>query len=297
MEISVRNSVVMLLFYSQGSRQGSNALNKSMQGLWSNHTSRRNKLNLNALNAVSSSSTPPPADELPSSVTIQDVFEGEAPALAANVQALNSADPAVTSDLRPSVTSGKRKIRSSKTSDETSKRAKLSGACAVKDHAPPSTRLADLGGVDACVEKLLELVAMPLCHPEVYLHTGVQPPRGVLLHGPPGCGKTLLANAMAGVSLIRLFYRGVLISCYRNWVCHSSVSLLPPLFPECLVNLRRPSETPLTKLRCVETTRTSRIRILMSFIHSGLHLVCYLSTRSTLLHRKERVHSGRWNVE
>ena len=69
---------------------------------------------------------------------------------------------------------------------------------AAKDYAPPTTRLADLGGVDACIEQMLELVALPLMHPEVYLHTGVRPPRGVLLVGPPGCGKTMLAGAIAG---------------------------------------------------------------------------------------------------
>ncbi|KAI9246703.1 P-loop containing nucleoside triphosphate hydrolase protein [Phascolomyces articulosus] len=62
----------------------------------------------------------------------------------------------------------------------------------------PTARLSDLGGIDHCVEEIMELIAMPLAHPEVYIHTGVQPPRGVLLHGPPGCGKTRLAHAIAG---------------------------------------------------------------------------------------------------
>ena len=89
--------------------------------------------------------------------------------------------------------------------DSSSKRTKYpsaNGGSVSKDYTPPFARLSDLGGIDACVEKMLELVAMPLCHPEIYLHTGVQPPRGVLLHGPPGCGKTLLANAIAGVCVL-----------------------------------------------------------------------------------------------
>ncbi|CCA68286.1 related to RIX7-AAA-type ATPase required for biogenesis and nuclear export of 60S ribosomal subunits [Serendipita indica DSM 11827] len=95
-------------------------------------------------------------------------------------------------------TSTARKRKPTFTRDEFPSKKPKGSAATAKTYPPPSIRLSDLGGVQNCVEKLLELVAMPLRHPEIYLHTGVQPPRGVLLHGPPGCGKTLLANAIAG---------------------------------------------------------------------------------------------------
>ena len=102
-------------------------------------------------------------------------------------------------------TAGKRKLRTSRIAEGRSKRSRVAtntAGTSAKDHSPPTARLSDLGGVESCIEKMLELVAMPLCHPEVYLHTGVQPPRGVLLHG--GCGKMLLARAIARVSWISI---------------------------------------------------------------------------------------------
>ncbi|KAJ7510277.1 P-loop containing nucleoside triphosphate hydrolase protein [Mycena galericulata] len=95
--------------------------------------------------------------------------------------------PAETPATPSAVVNGKRKVRSSRTAEDSAvtKRPKISGGGSIsKDHTPPTARLADLGGIEGCIEKMLELVAMPLCHPEIYLHTGVQPPRGVLLHWP-----------------------------------------------------------------------------------------------------------------
>lgn len=60
-------------------------------------------------------------------------------------------------------------------------------------------------GVSFCFSVLQEVcqLLVHIKHPEVYQQLGVSPPRGFLLHGPPGCGKSLLAQAIAGVSTCR----------------------------------------------------------------------------------------------
>uniref|UniRef100_A0A8C9S342 Nuclear VCP like n=1 Tax=Scleropages formosus TaxID=113540 RepID=A0A8C9S342_SCLFO len=61
----------------------------------------------------------------------------------------------------------------------------------------PSVTFEDIGGNEEMLKEVCKLL-IHMRHPEVYQQLGVVPPRGFLLHGPPGCGKTLLAHAVAG---------------------------------------------------------------------------------------------------
>ncbi|XP_054569062.1 nuclear valosin-containing protein-like isoform X2 [Eptesicus fuscus] len=73
------------------------------------------------------------------------------------------------------------------------KKAKARGL----DFQTSSVKFEDVGGNDVTLKEVCKML-IHMRHPEVYQHLGVTPPRGVLLHGPPGCGKTLLAHAIAG---------------------------------------------------------------------------------------------------
>src|SRR5690606_37104530 len=63
----------------------------------------------------------------------------------------------------------------------------------------------DVGGMDETIKQLREMVELPLRYPELFTRLGVDPPKGVLLHGPPGTGKTRLAQAVANESDAQFF--------------------------------------------------------------------------------------------
>jgi transitional endoplasmic reticulum ATPase len=66
--------------------------------------------------------------------------------------------------------------------------------------AVPHVTYEDIGGLKDAIQKIREMVELPLRHPELFERLGIEPPKGVLLYGPPGTGKTLLAKAVANES-------------------------------------------------------------------------------------------------
>ena len=61
----------------------------------------------------------------------------------------------------------------------------------------PDVRFSQIGGLDIQISEIREIVELPLKRPDLFAAVGIEPPKGVLLHGPPGTGKTILAKAVA----------------------------------------------------------------------------------------------------
>jgi len=89
----------------------------------------------------------------------------------------------------------------------------------------PNITWEDIGGLENVKRELKELVQYPVEHPEKFLQFGMQPSRGVLFYGPPGCGKTLLAKAIAN-------------ECQANFISIKGPELLTMWFGESEANVR-----------------------------------------------------------
>src|SRR3989338_7708319 len=75
----------------------------------------------------------------------------------------------------------------------------------MEEERMPDVTYEDLGGLHEEVKKVREMIELPLKHPELFERLGIEPPKGILLHGPPGSGKTLLAKAVANESGAKFF--------------------------------------------------------------------------------------------
>ena len=89
----------------------------------------------------------------------------------------------------------------------------------------PNTKWEDIGGLEDTKKSLQEMILFPIEHPEKFHKFGMNPSKGVLFYGPPGCGKTLLAKAVAN-------------ECSANFISIKGPELLTMWFGESEANVR-----------------------------------------------------------
>merc|ERR1711957_1071326 len=102
----------------------------------------------------------------------------------------------------------------------------------------PNIKWDDIGGLEETKRNLQEMILYPIDHPEKFEKFGMQPSRGVLFYGPPGCGKTLLAKAVAS-------------ECSSNFVSIKGPELLTMWFGESEANVREVFDKARSSAPCV----------------------------------------------
>jgi len=104
--------------------------------------------------------------------------------------------------------------------------------------AVPNVKWEDIGGLEDVKKQLIEMVQWPFEHPEVFLKYGQKPSRGVLFFGPPGCGKTLMAKAIATESV-------------ANFISVKGPELLTMWFGESEANVREVFDKARSAAPCI----------------------------------------------
>merc|ERR1719497_308415 len=102
----------------------------------------------------------------------------------------------------------------------------------------PNVKWDDIGGLEETKRSLQEMILYPIDHPEKFEKYGMQPSRGVLFYGPPGCGKTLLAKAVA-------------TECSANFITVKGPEMLTMWFGESEANVRNIFDKARSAAPCV----------------------------------------------
>merc|ERR1711945_64437 len=108
----------------------------------------------------------------------------------------------------------------------------------------PNIKWDDIGGLEDTKRNLQEMILYPIDHPEKFEKFGMSPSRGVLFYGPPGCGKTLLAKAVASETS-------------ANFVSIKGPELLTMWFGESEANVREVFDKARSAAPCVLSSMSS----------------------------------------
>jgi len=102
----------------------------------------------------------------------------------------------------------------------------------------PNVKWEDIGGLEETKKSLQEMILFPIDHPDKFHKFGMNPSKGVLFYGPPGCGKTLLAKAVAN-------------ECSANFISVKGPELLTMWFGESEANVREIFDKARSAAPCV----------------------------------------------